>query len=236
MKRKKPIALLAAFLLLAASSQALALVNAAGQLEIFWERDGVLEAGEQPPDDISYTVLRTLELGQADTSLPWSGAWTRDYQMQEIAYDSPRTGRDATGWIVTKLAEHPLDAQPALTAEYDALLTVPSQVSGASLCFAACNKALGNDNFSKAGAADMALADALRRTLDAIMEKYGETEGTLLRFQLSYGFRNQSAYFQAPYWQFDLRHPVNPLDSYEVMVHSSDGAILYIAGPGEGNG
>ena len=236
MKRTKLAALLASLLLLAISPHAQALVNAAGELEIFWEREGVLEAGEQPSAGIAYTVLRTLEPGQADAALPWSAAWTQDYQMQQIAYESPRMGCESTGWIVTAVAEHDPDTIPVLTAEYDTLLAVSARNANTTLHFAACNKAAENEIFTKAGATDMTLTDALRRALDAVMEKYGETEGALLRFELSYGFRSESAYFQAPYWQFDLRHPHNPLDSYEVAVHSPDGTILYIVGPGEGNG
>ena len=232
MKRRKLAALLALALLLPFTARALE--NAAGELEIFWEREGVLEAGEQPSADMAYTVLRTLEPGQTDAALPWSEEWTRDYRMQQIAYESPSMGRETTGWIVTEIVERAPGESPALTAQYDTLLTVPGQ--DAELHFAACNKAADSEIFTKAGATDMTLTDALTRALDALMEKYGETEGTLTRFQLSYGFREESAYFQAPYWQFDLRHPVNPLDSYEIMVHSPDGVVLYTAGPGEGNG
>lgn len=48
--------------------------------------------------------------------------------------------------------------------------------------------------------------------------------------------RAESDYFEGPYWQFDLDNPVNALDAYEVMIHSHDGHIIYICGPGEGNG
>ena len=232
MKRRKLAALLALALLLPFPGRALE--NAAGELEIFWEREGVLEAGEQPSADIAYTVLRTLEPGQTDAALPWSEAWTRDYRMQQIAYESPVMGRETTGWIVTEIVERAPVASPALTARYDTLLTVPGQEG--ELHFAARNKAVDSEVFTKAGAADMTLTDAFRRALDALMEKYGETEGTLQRFQLNYGFCEESAYFEAPYWQFDLRHPANPLDSYEIMVHSPDGVVLYTVGPGEGNG
>lgn len=39
-----------------------------------------------------------------------------------------------------------------------------------------------------------------------------------------------------PYWQFDFKTWLNPADGYEVMIHSPDGAVVYLCGPGEGNG
>ncbi len=234
---KRSIALLLTVLLTVSAYPATAEVTAS-ETNVFFESTEIVPAQldkvTQIPAGTEYTVLRTLD--GADESLAWSQAWTEDYRMAQIRYQSEEG--EKTGWITVEAKAHPLDMQPELNGEYGTVLTVPSrEMGGSSLNFAASDKArAGQSSFTGAGAGDMAAADALRLALDAVMGKYGQTEGQLLRFRVSYGYRAESDYFEGPYWQFDLDNPVNALDAYEVMVHSHDGHIIYICGPGEGNG
>lgn len=234
---KRSIALLLTMLLMVSAYPATAEVTAS-ETNVFFESTEIaparLDNVTQIPAGTEYTVLRTLD--RADESLAWSQAWTKDYRMAQIRYQS--ADGEKTGWIAMEAKAHPLDMQPELDGEYNAVLTVPSrEMGGSSLSFAASDKAgAGQSNFTGAGAGDMAAADALRLALDAVMAKYGQTERQLLRFRISYGYRAESDSFEGPYWQFDLRSPVNALDAYEIMVHSHDGHIIYICGPGEGNG
>lgn len=234
---KRSIALLLTLLLTVSAYPATAEVTAS-ETNVFFESTEItparLDKVAQIPAGTEYTVLRTLD--GADESLAWSEAWTKDYRMAQIRYQSDEG--EKTGWIAVEAKAHPLDTQPELTGEYGAVLTVPSrETGGSSLSFAASDKAkAGQSSFTGAGTEDMAVEDALRLALDAVMGKYGQTEGQLLRFRVSYGYRAEGDYFEGPYWQFDLDNPVNALDAYEVMVHSHDGHIIYICGPGEGNG
>ncbi len=84
---------------------------------------------------------------------------------------------------------------------------------------------------------DIALESALDTALAAIYAAYGDTTQSMKRFRLTYGFKTApDAYFQAPYWQFDFVNDADPLDSYEVIIHSPDGRLLYICGPDKANG
>lgn len=236
---KKGAALLLALLLAASMGTATADVLEEPAF-IFKESTEVepvqLESFDDLPSGTEYTVLRTLDA--ADETLPWSAAWMENYVLQEISYLAPDTNAQEQGWMVTEVREHSLDKQPELTEANETVFRVPSREDpAAELCFAAISKLdQGQDVFTSAGAGDMIAADAFRLALDAIMQKYGETEGQLLRFELSYGFRSGSKYFDGPYWQFDLRSKENPLDSYEVMVYSPSGELALVCGPREGNG
>ncbi len=102
--------------------------------------------------------------------------------------------------------------------------------------FSATNKARENNSFTASSKWDISLESALAIAVQAICDKYGETAQTMSRFRLEYGFRAEpDAFFQTPYWQFDFFGDA-PLDRYEIMIHSPDGAVLYTGGPGEGNG
>ena len=103
--------------------------------------------------------------------------------------------------------------------------------------FSATDKATGNSLYTVPAGGDITLENALDTALQAIYETYGETAQTMKRFNLTYGYRTSpDAYFQAPYWQFDFVYDANPLDNYEVIIHSTDGRLLYICGPEMSNG
>lgn len=102
--------------------------------------------------------------------------------------------------------------------------------------FDAADKAYDNKSFTSPSAGDISLEDALKIAVQKVCEKYGETEQSMTRFRLEYGFTTDpGSSFQQPYWQFDFRGS-NPLDNYEIMIHSPDGSVLYSCGPGEANG
>lgn len=102
--------------------------------------------------------------------------------------------------------------------------------------FEAADKAYNNRNFTSPSAGDISLVDAPKIAVQTIFEKYSETEQSMKRFHLEYGFTaDPNSSFQSPYWQFDFRSN-NPLDNYEIMIHSPDGKVLYTCGPGEANG
>ncbi len=102
--------------------------------------------------------------------------------------------------------------------------------------FNATDKAFNNKSFTSPSAGDISLEDALKIAVRSICEKYGETEQSMTRFRLDYGFTTEpNSYFQTPYWQFDFTCS-DPLDMYEIMIHSPDGKVLYTCGPGEANG
>ena len=46
----------------------------------------------------------------------------------------------------------------------------------------------------------------------------------------------KSEFLSVPYWQFFFCSPINVLDAYQVNVRATDGAILVLCGPGEGDG
>jgi beta-lactamase regulating signal transducer with metallopeptidase domain len=79
---------------------------------------------------------------------------------------------------------------------------------------------------------------ALNLGIRAIAAAYGESD--MSRFYILYGFVSAESSpddsFLTPYWQFSLRNTSDPADCYDVIVHATDGEILYLAGPGEGNG
>jgi beta-lactamase regulating signal transducer with metallopeptidase domain len=102
--------------------------------------------------------------------------------------------------------------------------------------FDAADKVYSNQGFTAPSSGDLSLEDALKIAVKAICEKYGETEETMSRFRLEYGFKSEpDSYFQSPYWQFDFRCS-SPLDMYEIVIHSPDGKVLLTCGPGEANG
>jgi beta-lactamase regulating signal transducer with metallopeptidase domain len=102
--------------------------------------------------------------------------------------------------------------------------------------FDAYDKAFNNNSFTSPSTGDISLEDALEIAVQAVCEKFGETEQSMTRFRLEYGFKtDDDASFKTPYWQFDFRSS-DPLDNYEIIIHSPDGKILYTCGPGEANG
>jgi len=102
--------------------------------------------------------------------------------------------------------------------------------------FSARDYADEDDTYTAPSADDMSLETALGVTLQAIYDKYVESAETMGRFQLAYGFREEDdPVFQTPYWKFGFTTG-DTSDQYEVILSSPGGEILYIVGPGEGNG
>lgn len=84
---------------------------------------------------------------------------------------------------------------------------------------------------------DMPLEKALAIAIENMEYAYGETDATLARFQtVQYGIVHESEFLSVPYWQFFFCSPINVLDAYQVNVRATDGAILVLCGPGEGDG
>jgi len=104
--------------------------------------------------------------------------------------------------------------------------------------FDAINSAYENSLFTTPTDDAMDANAALSLGLQAIADKYGESD--MSRFYILYGFVSAESSpddsFRTPYWQFSFRTDADPTDCYDVMVHATDGEILYLAGPGEGNG
>jgi hypothetical protein len=103
--------------------------------------------------------------------------------------------------------------------------------------FSATDKAAGSSLYTAPAGGDIALESALDIALQAIYAAYGETEQSMKRFRLTYGFRTApDEYFQTPYWQFDFVIDADPLENYEVIIRSPDGMLLYVSGPDKANG
>jgi len=100
------------------------------------------------------------------------------------------------------------------------------------------NLAPNNSLFTTPTADVMDVDTALNLGIQAIVSRYQESNMT--RFYILYGFVSTGSSpddsFQTPYWQFSFRIDSDPNDCYDVIVHATDGNILYIAGPDEGNG
>ena len=131
---------------------------------------------------------------------------------------------------------HAMDSQPSLQGNTGAASFLGERVVIEIGGFSATNKAWENQSFTSPPNGSISLENALDIAVRAICDKYGETGETMSRFRLEYGFRmEKDAFFQSPYWQFDFFGDA-PLDFYEIMIHSPDGAVLYTCGPGEANG
>lgn len=105
-KMKRSIALLLTVLLTVSAYPATAEVTAS-ETNVFFESTEIVPAQldkvTQIPAGTEYTVLRTLD--GADESLAWSQAWTEDYRMAQIRYQSEEG--EKTGWITVEAKAHP---------------------------------------------------------------------------------------------------------------------------------
>jgi len=101
--------------------------------------------------------------------------------------------------------------------------------------FSATDIAKEDKHFASPSSWDISLENALDIALKAIYDHYGETPQTMSRFLLEYGYSTEpNPNFESHYWQFDFRCS-DPLDRYEIMIHSPDGTLLYLGGPDGSN-
>ena len=185
--------------------------------------------GNLTPDD-EYRVVTPPEK-QAFTNQDWLKTYTLAYVS---FYDVDRDEHEE-GWIITGYLPQPVGVKLRLL--HGGMLVQPK---GMELYFEGLDKMKDESTagFGKPDPTlDMPMEEALAIAINAIKEKYGETDATMARFQVvDYGMQFESSYVSLPYWQFDFETDLNQLDGYEVFVHSPDGAVMLLCGPGEGNG
>ena len=83
----------------------------------------------------------------------------------------------------------------------------------------------------------MPIADALTSAMRAITETYGEKN--LTRFYVEYSFASAAMpgdAYAVPNWQLLFRNAADSGDHYDVIVNALNGGILFMVGPGEGQG
>jgi hypothetical protein len=83
----------------------------------------------------------------------------------------------------------------------------------------------------------MAVGNALDIALQAIIQAYDESD--MNRFHIEYSFvpsGTTGAILRTSYWQFSFRNDTDSTDVYDVILHTIDGEVFYIAGSGESIG
>lgn len=176
-----------------------------------------------------YQVLEEAQPGQSGEAMQ---RWLQTYHLQKVRYTDDAEV-EHTGWIISGYVPQQAD-QPRW---FSGRLIYVEGVTNERLCFDSQTKdRTQNVGFADPLETDMPMEEALHLALAAIEQDYPETDETLLRFFVEYGFRQDGVSFPGPYWQFDFGTELNPADGYEVMIHSPDGAVVYLCGPGEGNG
>lgn len=197
----------------------------------------VLDDEMQTIDNImpgmQYQVLDQAAEGQGTVTMQ---QWMQVYRLQKVRFHSVNQKAAVTGWVVSGYVPQDLNAERLPTQPDGRMLEVQGISHEKLLLETVAKNPLTNVGFGPAEEEDMPLAQALHLALKAIEEKYGETDETLIRFYVEYGLQLGSTEGRLPYWQFDFWCPVSDLDGYEVMIRSSDGQLLYLCGPGEGNG
>lgn len=180
-----------------------------------------LQEGEE------YRLMEPPEQG-----LPEDENWLKTYQMAYVSFYDTEEKKEIRGWIVTGYLPQPLGRKPELTQSGILLEALGAENT---LYFEGL-KARGSC-FDEPRPGDMPLEKALAIAIENMEYAYGETDATLARFQtVQYGIVHESEFLSVPYWQFFFCSPINVLDAYQVNVRATDGAILVLCGPGEGDG
>jgi len=189
--------------------------------------------GSMKPGD-SYKILAVVGQDNASEQEPWVQAWLDTYVLHLVQYPNPRTGETPEGYIVADYVPQDLTAVPVITQDYGRLVTIEGRTTE-KLTFEMINKQDEGYLIDDPPADALAMEDALRITLDALMEKYAETEATLKRFYIRYGHHPADEFYPMR-WQFELYSYLNPLDGYYIALDSHTSEIMFIAGPGDGVG
>ena len=178
-------------------------------------------------EDEEYQLVESPEQG-----LPDNEEWLQTYEMAYVSFYDNEERKEIHGWVVTGYLPQPLSRKPELTQNG---VLLEAQGAENTLYFEGL-KALGSC-FDEPRPGDMPLEKALAIALENMEYAYGETDATLARFQtVQYGIVHESEFLSVPYWQFFFCSPINALDAYQVNVRATDGAILVLCGPGEGDG
>lgn len=177
-------------------------------------------------NDEEYKLLDTPKQG------PNNAQWRNTYQMAYVSFYDKGGKARIRGWIVTGYLPQSLGQKPELT---QGGILLEAQGAENKLYFEGI-KAKGS-SFDDPKPGDMTLEEALNIAIENLEYAYGETDATLARFQtVTYGVVREDAYQKVREWQFGFRTPLNRLDVYQVNVRATDGAIMVLCGPGEGNG
>ena len=178
-------------------------------------------------EDEEYRLLDPPEQG-----LPEDDDWLKTYQMAYVTFYDKGEKTKIRGWIVTGYLPQPLGRKPRLTQGGSLL-----EAQGAENTLYFEGLKARDPSFDDPQPGDMALEKALSIAIENMEYAYGETDATLARFRtVEYGIVHEQEYMSVPYWQFFFRSPINKLDTYQVNVRATDGAILVLCGPGEGDG
>ena len=195
----------------------------------------LLISGDLFPGD-EYEITGYMTRFSADLSIPWIDLWTQYYNMSSVSYLSTETGEQEEGWIVSGFVPQPMDEDIEPAYEFSILL----QPSGDGFpAFEAVNKALppySYESFGNPSEEVIPLENAFRTALDAVIEAFGETPATLLRFYVEYGYALQGENQQIPAWQFDFVSDIHPIDGYGVQINAQDGTLLWVASSEDGLG
>jgi len=182
----------------------------------------------------AYEVLAVIDQSNAAEQPPYVQAWLDTYILHHIRRTNPQTNQTTEGYLVAGYVPQDVNAIPEITQEFGQLVTIEGR-SCEKLTLQMVDKWDQGYTLVKPPEGSLTLEQALRRALDALMDKYGETEATLKRLYVSAGHRPADDY-SPMYWQFDFRSDLYKLDGYAVTIASEDGALLHISGPGEGVG
>ena len=192
-------------------------------------KDGTLLADTAMTDDplLSLHTELVLPAGTEIQVLAVMGEWlyVRPLETEQNALGFIRTDNVRfTSWL------------DDLSAEALTLTASDGQVWQVT----AVDKALENDYFQDAEAenANYALADALTLAVQAVTSGYGVSSADLTAGSFEYGYRlnPDNVWLTGSYWQFDFSDPHSYGGQYEVIISGLDGSVLYLCGPGEGNG
>lgn len=194
---------------------------------------------ETPVFSNQLECIATLQEGEEyrlveppEQGMPEDENWLKTYQMAYVSFYDTEERKEIRGWIVTGYLLQPLGRKPELTQGGILLEALGAENT---LYFEGL-KARGSC-FDEPLQGDMPLEKALAIAIENMEYAYGETDATLARFQtVQYGIVHESEFLSVPYWQFFFCSPINVLDDYQVNVRATDGAILVLCGPGEGDG
>lgn len=120
--------------------------------------------------------------------------WLKTYRLQKVCYTDD-VEVEHTGWIISGYVPQQAD-QPRW---FSGRLIYVEGITNELLCFDSQTKDRTQTvGFADPSATDMPMEEALHLALAAIEQNYPETDETLLRFLVEYGFQQDGVSFPRP--------------------------------------